>query len=218
MKKLIFYDLDGTLVDTRDDIAQSVNHMLRQLGKPPLPIPAVTSYVGKGLKNLIANCLQENESGNGILERAVEIYHTHYTEHLLDQSRLYPGVLETLTYFKNRKQAVVTNKPSPYSIRILEGLGVADYFIDMIAGENEYPRKPDPAGMKALLEKNNVSPEEALLIGDSCVDVQTGRNAGVFTIVLSQGFEEESALKAAEPDALVCNFKECLKLVQNNRW
>ncbi len=215
-KRLIFYDLDGTLVDTKQDITASANHMLREIGLPPLSQEQVIPHVGRGLRQLVVSCIGSCSSEK--LESAMKIYRRHYTEHMLDHSRLYPGVEELLEHFKSRKQAVVTNKPNPYSRQILAGLGVEGYFMEIIGGDSEYPKKPDPAALIALMEKAGARPAEALFIGDSVVDIQAGKAAGIEMAVVTHGFESQEAIRAASPEVIALDFIELLALAKKWGW
>ncbi|MCM8776498.1 MAG: HAD-IA family hydrolase [Candidatus Omnitrophica bacterium] len=216
MKKLIVYDLDGTLVDTRDDIASAVNHALWQLGFPVLNRPEVCRFVGRGLHYLIGHCLGVEDPDT--VERGAKLYREYYAAHLLDHSRLYPGAKEVLEYFKLRKQMVMTNKPNPYARDILEALGVAGYFVKIVAGNDEYPHKPSPDAVLAMMNAEAVQPEDVLFVGDSPIDIETGRNAGILTIVLSHGFSTEDELKSAAPDVIFKNLSGFLQYVKQVGW
>jgi phosphoglycolate phosphatase len=216
LKRLIVYDLDGTLVDTLEDITQAANHMLRQMGAP-LRLPSeVRAAIGLGASQLVKACL--NTDDPELIERGLGIYRAYYGEHFLDHSALYPGARETLEYFKSRRQAVITNKPNPFSRELLSGLGVASYFLDIVGGDSNYPRKPDPAALCAMMRVAEIRPSETLLVGDSPIDVETGRNAGVFTVALAHGFSDIDELSASCPDTIVGNFKELLALAQKQGW
>ncbi len=215
-RNLILYDLDGTLVDTKEDIAASANHMLRQMGGPLLTVDQVVPCVGKGLRQLIASCLGTEDAGR--IEEGMRIYRAHYAIHRLDRSRLYPGARDILEHFKSRKQAVITNKPNPYSKDILSGLGISDYFIEVIGGDSEHPKKPDSTAFLYLMQKNGVSPGETLFIGDSVIDIQAGRSAGVFTAVLTHGFEPEEAIRGESPDLVAAGFETLLEIAKDRKW
>ncbi|MBI1953191.1 MAG: HAD-IA family hydrolase [Candidatus Omnitrophica bacterium] len=215
-KKLIVYDLDGTLVDTRGDIVQAVAHTLRRMGAPALSREEILPFVGRGLRQMVAGFIKSDDPGR--VEQAMKIYRDYYAEHLLDQSRLYPGAKAVLDHFKKRNQAVVTNKPNPFSRQILEGLGVADRFFAIIAGDTEYPHKPDPASLASLMGRSRASPEATLMVGDSVIDIATGKAAAAATVVLTHGFDGEAKLKAARPDHLVANFGELLRLAKREGW
>ena len=211
-KRLIFYDLDGTLVDTRKDIAGAVNHMLSQFGKPLLNEREISQFVGRGLHHLIKSCLKTEDERE--IEKGSAIYRAHYSKHMLDHSKLYPGVKRILDFFKNQKQIVLTNKPNPFSQKLLEALGVAHYFEEIIAGNSSYPKKPDPGAILALIKKEKVSPKETLFIGDSPIDIETARRAGIEVAVVTHGFAEEDELKSAVPDLIVKDFGELLSQIR----
>lgn len=216
MKQLIVYDLDGTLVDTLQDITNAANHMLSQLKKPPLTPDSVRRYVGRGVRQLVADCLQTNDSDR--IAEGLRVYRAYYGRHLTDNSRLYPGAVELLAYFKGRQQAVITNKPNPYSRDLLAALGVAGYFVDIIGGDSVHPKKPDPGSLKALMAQTGVDAEETLFIGDSPIDVEAGRKAGVLTVAITHGLADLDELRQAAPDRLVDDFTELLGLVRHEQW
>lgn len=215
-KKIIFYDLDGTLVDTRADIANAANHMLETMGRPTLTQREVEKYVGKGLYYLIEGCLQTTEKK--VVEKGAKIYRDHYAAHMKDNSPLYPGALETLERFKKSIQAVVTNKPDPFSKDLLNHLKVDQFFVSIIPGNSKYPKKPDPTAVLELLEKHQVAPSDALFVGDGLIDLETGRNASVETVLLSHGFSTEEELAVGKPDYLVPDFEAFLKLSHEKGW
>ena len=216
MKRLILYDLDGTLVDTLEDIAQAANHMLRALGAPTLPASDVRRYIGHGLHELVTGCLKTADPAS--IERGSKIYRAYYTAHLVDHSRLYPGTQAVLEHFKTRQQAVITNKPNPYANDILRALGVADYFVEVVGGDSTYPKKPHPGSLHAIMARAKAGPQETMFIGDSPVDIETGRRAGVLTVSVTHGFSDVHEIRAAAPDAMVENFHELLALATREGW
>lgn len=223
-KRLIVYDLDGTLVDTREDIAASANHMRARMGLPPLPEREICGYVGLGLRKLVANVLEipagDSAPDLAQIEEGMRIYRAHYAQHLLDHTALYPGARELLEHFKDRGQAVITNKPNPYSRQILEALDVAHYFLEIVAGDEAYPKKPDPASLLAILQRERVPPAEALLVGDSPIDLETGARAGVPTVAVCHGFTDRAELEQSRPApaALVADLHELLSLARVQSW
>jgi phosphoglycolate phosphatase len=190
--------------------------MRRQLGMPELPSEVVCEYVGFGLRKLVENCLQSSDPD--LMEKAAKIYSTHYGEHLLDTTRLYPDALIALDYFKECAQVVITNKPEPYSSRILKDLGVAGRFLDVVAGDEVYPKKPSPESTRAMLSRFSVRPAEAVFIGDSPVDVQTGMAAGIEVVGVAHGFVPKAELQKAGPHYLVDHFEELLRIAKKNGW
>lgn len=216
MKRLILYDLDGTLVNTERDIAEAVNYMLVQLKAQPLPSALIRQFVGRGLLDLVTYSL--GTSSPELLEQGTRLFEGYYRDHLADFSVLYPGAEDALAHFGDRKQAVFTNKPNPFARDLLVALGIADRFVEIIAGGDGYPKKPDPAGMLAVMEQHGIARDETLLIGDSLIDVQTGRNGGVETVIVAHGFSDEAELRAAKPDLLVGDFQGFLHLARQRGW
>lgn len=216
MKKLILYDLDGTLADTRRDIINGVRYALRTLQGPELTDDEIKDCVGAGLHELIRKVFRTDDEK--LADRGSKLYREHYKKHMLDHTHLYAGARECLEYFKDRKQAVITNKPNPFSSQILEALGVAHYFIAILAGDNGLPFKPDPAAIHHLMEETGATEEETLFVGDSPVDIQAARNGGVEVVTLSHGFASEPVLREAKPDHIVRDFAEFLELARRQQW
>ncbi len=216
MKRLIIYDLDGTLVDTREDIARAANHMLAALKAPPLDQLTIERFVGRGLHHLIKSCLKTEDAKQ--IEKGSKVYRDYYAKHMLDHTVLYPGAREALEYFKGRLQAVITNKPNPYSRQILEALGVAHYFVEIVAGDTDYPKKPDPTAVLSIMKREKVEADETLFVGDSLIDIETGRNAGIETVVISHGFEAEETLQSENSAGVVSGFHELLTFANQKGW
>jgi phosphoglycolate phosphatase len=206
----LVFDLDGTLIDSKMDLVNSVNATLRELKRAALPTDLVASYVGSGAPVLIRRALGGNPSEEE-LHKALAYFLVHYEEHKLDHTRLYPGGAETLEQLKDLPMSVLTNKPVKISVRILEGLGVAQYFRSIYGGNSFETKKPDPAGAKQILSEFNIAPGEAAMVGDSEVDVQTARNAGMCSVIVNFGFGVHD--RAAYPaDVYLNRFEELLKL------
>jgi len=202
MIRLVVFDLDGTLIDASSDLATGVNSMLGRLapGCTPLPLEQVRRFIGDGARVLVARSL----AAAGLAtppEEAVPVFLDAYARHLLDATRLYPGVVEVLDRLRPRTLAVLTNKPGPFSRTILEGLGVGDRFVRVYGGD-EVPRKPDPAGLLRLLEDTGYAAGEAVMVGDSANDVLTGRRVGVRTVGVLGGFDPDG-LAAQPPDHVI---------------
>ena len=201
--RLVVFDLDGTLVDSSRDLATAVNRALRRLDPeaPLLPEETVRSFVGSGARVLVTRSLTRAglpHRVEDVLPRFLEAY----SSCLLDTTRLYPGTLEALDRLRDRRLAVLTNKPGDMSRTILEGLGVADRFFRVYGGGDLPARKPDPAGLQRLASEAGVPPEEAVMVGDSAIDVRTGRAAGALTAGVTWGFDAES-FRLDPPDLLV---------------
>ncbi|MBU9889530.1 MAG: HAD-IA family hydrolase [Candidatus Omnitrophica bacterium] len=223
IKKLILYDLDGTLVDTRQDIINSVRYALGRLNGPELMDDEIKDCVGTGLHALIRRVFRMPEGAlkpeeETLTDQGAKLYRQHYKSHMLDHSRVYPGAKDFLESLKDRKQAVITNKPNPFSVQILKGLGILKYFIAVLAGDNGLPFKPDPAAIHHLMEETGATAEETLFIGDSLIDIDAARNAGVEVVTLSHGFTAEGVLREAGPDFVLRDFQELGQLVREKGW
>lgn len=176
-KKLLIFDLDGTLVDSKEDLAASVNHTLKTLGKEPLPPEEIYAEVGGGARNLIEKALGED---GHLFGDAIKIFLDHYEEHLLDTTRPYEGVVEALEENLGRfTYALLTNKPLYLTEKLLRGLSMEHLFHVVAGGDTFSTKKPDPEGVLSLISLAGVSREETLIVGDSRNDVLAGRNAGV---------------------------------------
>jgi phosphoglycolate phosphatase len=181
------FDLDGTLIDSKLDLVNSVNFMLQEMRREVLPLTTVASYIGHGAPRLVADALGP-DAVEADRKRGLEIFLAHYGEHSLDATRAYPGVLEGLEALQDRPMAVLTNKPVKMGADILEALGLRKYFRAVYGGDSFEKKKPDPAGALAILKVLCAQPHEAAMVGDSGVDIQTARNAGMFAIAVNYGF------------------------------
>jgi phosphoglycolate phosphatase len=185
--RAFLFDLDGTLIDSKLDLVNSVNFMLRELQREVLPLATVASYIGHGAPRLVADTLGP-DAAEADRKRGLEIFLAHYSEHNLDATRAYPGVVEGLEALQDRPMAVLTNKPRKMSVEILEALGLLKYFRAVYGGDSFEKKKPDPAGAQAILKNLGAGSHEAAMVGDSDVDVKTARNAGMFAIAVNYGF------------------------------
>jgi len=209
MIRLIVYDLDGTLIDSRLDIANAVNATLLELGWREIAVEKVSSFVGGGVKNLMRLALEEaGAEARGLSERAIKMFRRRYGEHLLDHTRLYPAVPRVLEFFKDRLQAVITNKPESFSRTILKGLKIDSYFFRVLGGDGGFPKKPAPEPLLEIVRSARIPAEEAVLVGDSAMDVETGRNAGVKTITVTYGFGSRQEIENARPDFILDDLEE----------
>lgn len=219
---LIVFDLDGTLVDSRRDLAKAVNSMLGELGAPTLSGEQVTRMVGEGARVLVEKALAAAGKPAEELPRALTRFLEIYDAHLLDHTRPYDGVPELLGRLRAVAHlAVLTNKPTHASVRVLDGLGLSDYFHEIIGGDSAYPRKPDPAALVHLMDACDAVREETMMVGDSRIDLETALNARVSCCLVRYGFgfpggkpEESGALIAETPQAVA---EICLKSLRRAR-
>jgi phosphoglycolate phosphatase len=202
----LIFDLDGTLIDSKLDLALSVNATLEHMGRAPLPHERVYGYVGKGAPRLIQQALGPGANPDDC-QRGLEYFLAYYRQHMLDNTVTYPGVREGLAALNSLPMAVLTNKPVRFSQLILEGLGLASYFRYVYGGNSFETKKPDPAGMAVLLRDFAIAPKQAMVVGDSEVDVQTARNAGTWACGVTYGLGSER-LAEYPPDLLVDSLTE----------
>ncbi len=180
--RLVVFDLDGTLIDSKQDLVDSVNATLRKFGLPPQADDRIASYIGDGAGMLVRRALEHEGADPGLAEPALEAFLAYYREHKLDHTRPYPGVLAQLEALRPLKMAVLTNKPVRASREICEGLGLAPYFFEILGGNSLPTKKPDPAGLLKLIAEAGARPEETVMIGDSEVDIRTARAAGTWSV------------------------------------
>ena len=208
---LIVYDFDGTLVDTLDDISLSVNLALDELGQRPLDQEVIKTCVGSGVFMLMTRALEG--TGWTDIEKAVAVFRKHYADHLMDHSDFYSNCRETLEYFSDRHQAICSNKPEDFVRKILEHLNCLHPFKFIIGGDSFKTRKPDPEGLDHLLAKHGLSPDQALMVGDSALDIETGKNAHVKTCAVTYGMGNMEVIRALKPDWTIDDISELKQLV-----
>lgn len=192
--RLIVFDLDGTLVDSRNDLATSANLLLHDLGAPPLDVAQVSAMVGDGARTLVTRVLEAAHRPDVEVSAALSRFLDIYDLHLADHTRLYPGVREALDGLHGRcALAMLTNKPAHHTARLLDVLDVGRYFSLVIAGDVPLPRKPDPAGLLHIIDASGASVATTLMVGDSIVDVETARRAGTHLALARYGFGRRPA-------------------------
>ena len=212
---LLVFDLDGTLIDSRLDLALAVNASREDAGKGPLDHELIYSYVGNGAPMLIQRSLGP-EAAEQQVDQALQFFYGYYREHMLDNTYLYPGVQESLDTFlgDGRRMAVLTNKPVRFSQEIIKGLGLAAHFQRVYGGNSFETKKPDPYGLNYLMDELKASKGSTLVIGDSAVDVDTARNAGTAACGVTYGLQPES-FEEHPPDMLVDRMPELVELLRN---
>ena len=220
--RLLVFDLDGTLIDSAQDLCNSVNAALTEFHLGTLPERTIAGFVGNGAPTLMrrslalaANCTPE-QIDEKLFSGAYAFFLRYYREHKLDFTYAYEGVLDALKALHElhdapgrpaRTMAVLTNKPVRPARGICEGLGLAGYFLHIYGGDSFPVKKPDPFGLRSLMEETGTAPEETVMIGDSQVDVQTARNAGTWSLGCTFGFGPQT-LEVTPPDVLVDSAAE----------
>lgn len=210
---LVIFDLDGTLIDSKLDLAHAVNATRAHMHLGPLEHEIIYSYVGNGAPVLIRRALG-SAAPEADVQRALEYFLTYYRDHKLDNTTLYPGVTQALQQIAAAgvRQAVLTNKPVNISRAIVDGLGVGEHFFRVYGGNSFEQKKPDPIGIDMLLEEAQVPRERAMMVGDSAVDIQTARNARVAAVGCTWGFQPESIV-THPPDRIIENMAELPQIV-----
>jgi phosphoglycolate phosphatase len=233
--RLLIFDLDGTLIDSRLDLIHSVNAALRHIGRDELDGDVIAGYVGDGAPALMRRAVGEGEDEN-VLRAALEYFLGYYRLHKLDHTTVYEGIPELLASLAQpdtspsakisvpgpsrvngqkrvqRQMAVLSNKPVNPSRDIVRAFGLSDFFVRIYGGNSFMTKKPHPLGVTTILEETGVSPEHSLMIGDSSVDVLTGRNAGMWTCGVTYGFAPQT-LAEAPPDVLLDSPYELRELL-----
>ena len=214
--RLVIFDLDGTLIDSRLDLVHSVNAALRHIERPELPEDVIASYVGDGAPTLIRRALGAEADDEALVKTGLEFFLSYYREHKLDYTHLYDGIVEAIRVIQgrngiSRKMAVLTNKPVAPSRAIVEALGLRPFFSAVYGGNSFATKKPDPEGARVILRETGVPAKETLIVGDSHVDVSTAQNAGLWSCGVTYGFAPHT-LSPNSPDVLVDSARELAEL------
>lgn len=215
--KLLIFDLDGTLVNSQRDLANSVNAMLVHFGRKEEPCELIASYIGDGAPMLVRRALGDPDDEHFVAD-ALNYFMAHYREHLLDNTYVYEGTTQALDRMKTgpdgqqRKMAVLSNKPVRPSQRIVDGLGLSAYFFQVYGGNSFHTKKPDPLGAVTLMREAGVPPEQTVMVGDSANDVLTARAAGMWSVGLTYGLAPHQ-LEQAPPDVLADSPQEMAEAV-----
>ena len=215
--RAILFDLDGTLLDTIPDLTAAANGMLTELAAPALPIESITTFVGKGTAQLVRRCLQDPRVGlpadDAAVEQALAVFNRHYHAVNGRESVRYPGVLEGLAAFRQQgvKLAVVTNKPTEFTLPLLEKSGLAPWFDAVVCGDTCSRKKPDPLPLHHACELLGCAPSEALFIGDSINDALAARAAGMPVLVVPYGYNEGLDIRSLDIDGIVFGINDAYR-------
>ena len=208
----IFFDIDGTLIDARKDIVNAMNYALKSMSFPEKSFDEIVSYVGTGVKDLIAKSLGSDD--RKLVDRGAQIYGDYYVEHPADEAFLYPNAVEVLEHFKNKKKFILTNRYAIFADAVLKALKVRKYFEYIIGGDDEDCLKPVACVLNPCIEKFSVDKAKAIIVGDMDIDVETGKNAGIKTCWITHGLGKSKDVKALNPDFIIDDLIELKNLVR----
>ncbi len=208
---LMVFDFDGTLVDSKNDIVNSVNHVLRRCGLKEKDFAEVVSYIGTGSEELMQKAL--GPEGHAKFDKAYKLFREHYTEHMFDSSALYPHVKETLAHFGGKKTAIITNRHSSSARRMLEAFGIKNHFEHILGGEGDSCKKPSPCPVLEVISFFGVQPDKTMMVGDMDLDVTAGKEAGAVTCGVTYGIGSREDVERARPDFLIDNISKLKDLV-----
>lgn len=224
MLKLLIFDLDGTLVDTSRDITNAINHAVAPFGVKPLSIETAKSMVGSGISKLLGELIDPGIKEQGTTkknvnkadaqhssEKAIERFLDHYSGHLLDNTKPYPKVKETLSELRRYKKAVISNKREILCRQVLKGLNLSIFFDIILGSDSVSEKKPSPIPVFEVLKRLGISKNETVMTGDSNFDIEAGRAAGIKTIAVTYGYRSKELLKDA--DFMIDSFEELLPLL-----
>ncbi len=206
---LLIFDLDGTLIESKWDIAYAVNLTLEELGLPRRPQEEIFGFVGDGVKRLLR--LAVGEANQAKYEEALRVFRGHYLAHCLDRTRFYPGVETMLAHFADKYKAVATNKSIEYTKVILDGLG-NHHFAYVIGGDDGYGLKPEPGMLLKIMEVLNVPRERTVLVGDSTNDINGGHNAGIRVCAVGYGMGNREKMAACRPEWFIERPEELMEI------
>jgi phosphoglycolate phosphatase len=208
---LMIFDLDGTLIESKWDIAQSVNFTLAALGLPERPIEEIFGFVGDGVKRLLR--LAVGEGNQAKFEEALKVFRGHYLEHCLDRTSFYPGIEPMLQHFSHKDKTIATNKSIEYTRVILNGLGPR-HFLYMVGGDNGFGLKPEPGMLLHLMEKVGALKERTILVGDSTNDINGGHNAGIRVCAVGYGMGNREKMAACQPDWFIEKPEQLMEIFE----
>ena len=195
--KLIIFDLDGTLIDSSIDIANAINYAVGPYGVPLVTVEEVISLVGEGISSLMGKLIVKDgiEAGTDPL---VHQFLNHYSAHLTDNTTVYPGVREMLAQLGAYRKAVISNKRESLSVKVLQQLGLSEYMDIIVGSDTVKERKPSPLPVCHVLSALGISPEAAIIVGDSNYDIEAGKSAGIKTVAVTYGYRPLELLQGAD--------------------
>lgn len=208
----IFFDVDGTLVDARIDIVKAMNHILRELGVEEKPFDLIVSYIGTGVRDLVAKSL--GTVNKSLVTKGIEMFSDFYEDHSHDEARPYPHVKETLEFFRDKRKFILTNRYAKFADATLRGLGLRQYFEKIIGGDDENCLKPSACVLDKILPKLKIDKSKALIVGDMAIDIMTGKNSGIKTCWVTYGLGKPEEVKGLKPDYVIDDIAELKRIIK----
>ena len=209
MYKGIIFDLDGTIIDTREDLALAINLMRADYDLPPFTVTKIASYVGNGSRTLVERSISETTLD---IDDALRKFVHHYSQHLTDNTYCYDGAVETLKKLNNTeiKCAILTNKPETPTLEILNTMDLSQFFDPILGGDSTPFLKPDPGALNLIIDKWGIPKEELLMVGDNYTDIHVAKNGGIKSAFFTFGYGVKDAV---EPDYILDNFSDLLNII-----
>lgn len=208
----IFFDVDGTLVDSTADIANAINYALGELKLAQLPKDVIASYIGTGTSDLARKCLGEGNQNH--LDSAVKLFSDYYSKHAFDQARLYPHVVETLEHFRNKKKYIITNRFKKFAKATLRGAEILKYFEDIFGGDDESCLKPMACALDPVISRLGIDKAKSLIVGDMAIDIMTGNNARIKTCWVSYGLGKREDVIPLKPNYIIDDMERLETIIQ----
>jgi phosphoglycolate phosphatase len=212
----IIFDLDGTLVDTVQDIGNSVNYALKNVGYKTLSVEKIMGLIGDGIRNLLKRALETDQEE--LITESLKYFQDYYRDHLMDNSRLFPDIDKVLKHFSNAKKGIISNKTQEFTDILLKKLEIDNRFDLIIGGQAGFKYKPDPESILYLLKKFDINAQQAVIIGDSINDIMAGKAAEIITCAVTYGYNKKETLLSVNPEVVIDYPLElCEAFVTNNK-
>ena len=208
---LIIFDLDGTLIDSRKDIANAVNFTLREVGLQEKSLSEISSFIGMGVEDLLRKSLGKKQ--DTVFDRAKGIFEEYYRKHSSDSSVLYPGVKEILEYFKDKRKIIITNRNYEFAALTLKAKGINDYFEEIIGGDDIACMKPSSCPLDKAMHRLDIDKGKTIIVGDMDIDILSGKRAGIIACAVSYGIGKIEDIQKAKPDYIIDNILKLKEIV-----
>jgi phosphoglycolate phosphatase len=208
---LIVFDLDGTLIDSKADIAFAVNQTFIKMGIPTMPIDEIEAFVGTGVSPLLTDKMRQQNPDR--IKEGFKVFTQLYKDSMLKETKLYPGVLDVLNHFSSKQKVILTNKRFEFVDPILNGMGISNYFVMKLGADSLPFKKPDPRTLLHICEHLKIAPNKTLMVGDTETDIKTGLAAQTKTCAVTYGYGSEIELNQLAPDFMISKIAQLINLI-----